>query len=169
MILLLALRFETPLPMHRDAAIFAAISAGLSFGFTKFTWHPSKILWGFGAMSAGLVLAVVSILISSKVITSVIVILIPFLDAFVIVIRRLWQGRNPLKGDKGHLHHILLNRGWSVRRVALFYWASTAFFGILALLTAEKYTLHVGLTLVGIVAFGIALLNVRFGRDVQNS
>ena len=37
--------------LHKKVAIMAAISAGLSLGFAKFTWHPSKILWGFGAFA----------------------------------------------------------------------------------------------------------------------
>lgn len=160
-IALLALRFDVLETLHRNVAIMAAISAGLCLGFVRYTWHPSKILWGFGAMCAGLVLSVLSILISSKVITSVIIILIPFLDALVTFIRRLLQGKNPLKGDKGHLHHLLLERGWSMHKIALFYWATTALFGIVGLLSADKYTLQVGFTLVGISAFGIVLLNLK--------
>ena len=157
----LALRF-TPLELeHQRVAILAAISAGLSLGFIRFTWHPSKILWGFGAMSAGLVLSVLAIMISSKIITSVTIILIPFLDASVTVLRRIMQKQNPLKGDKGHLHHILLNRGWSVRKIAVFYWVSTGLFGYLGVLSADRFTAQIGFALAGIVAFGLILLNLK--------
>jgi len=167
LIVLLALRF-VPLEIEdMKVAMLAAISAGLALGFVKFTWHPSKILWGFGAMSAGLVLAVLSILINSKVLTSIIVILIPFLDAFVTVIRRLLQRKNPLKGDRGHLHHILLNRGWGIRKIALFYWITTIIFGGIGYLTADKLTIQMGLTLVGLVAFVIIILNLRFKKDIM--
>ncbi len=166
LIILLALRFH---PLKIDdmrVAILAAISAGLSFGLIRYTWHPSKILWGFGAMSAGLVLAVLSILINSKILTSIVIILVPFLDAFVTVLRRVLQGKNPLKGDRGHLHHILLNRGWSVRRIAVFYWATTLVFGGIGYLTAEKLTIQMGLILLGLVAFIIIMLNVRLKKDI---
>jgi len=166
LIILLALRFD-PLGIEdKRVAIMGAISAGLCLGFIRFTWHPSKILWGFGAMSAGLVLAFLSILSSSKILTSVIIILIPFLDAFVTVLRRLLQGKSPLKGDRGHLHHILLDRGWNVRKIAVFYWITTAFFGGLGYLTAEKLTLQMGLTLVGVVAFVLVVLNLRFKKEI---
>ncbi|MFC1622099.1 glycosyltransferase family 4 protein [Patescibacteria group bacterium] len=161
LICFLALRFDQIEPMHRIVAALAAISAGLSFGFTKYTWYPSKIMWGFGAISAGLVLATLSILSSSKIITSVLIILLPFLDASVTALRRILQGHSPLRGDKGHLHHILLNRGWSVPKIALFYWGTTALFGILGLVTADTFTVQVGMILVGIVAFTIVLLNLR--------
>jgi len=166
-ICLLALRFDPLEAQHKTVAILAAISAGLSFSFTKYTWHPSKIMWGFGATSAGLVLSVLSILVSSKIITSVLIIMIPFLDAVITVIRRLVQGKNPLKGDRGHLHHLLLNRGWSIRKIASFYWVTTAMFGMLGFLTADKLTIQVGLILVGIVAFLIILTNVRLNKATQ--
>jgi UDP-GlcNAc:undecaprenyl-phosphate GlcNAc-1-phosphate transferase len=159
-IALLALRF-TPLETSQmEAGILAAISSGAAFGFTKYTWNPSKIMWGFGAMSAGLVLAVLSILIQGKILTSFMIILIPFLDALVTVIRRLLQKKNPLVGDKGHLHHLLLERGWSPKRIALFYWFATLVFGLIGVITAERYVVQVTLILSGIVAFIIVLLNV---------
>ena len=166
LIVLLALRFVPLKVEDMRVAVLAAISAGLALGFVKFTWQPSKILWGFGAMSAGLVLAVLSILINSKVLTSIIIILIPFLDAFVTVVRRLIQRKNPLRGDRGHLHHILLNRGWSIRRIALFYWITTIIFGGIGYLTAEKLTIQMGLTMVGLVAFVLVMLNLRFKKDI---
>lgn len=159
-IMLLALRFEILAPIHTHVATLAAISAGLSLGMIRFTWHPSKILWGFGAVSAGLVLSVLSILISSKIITSILIILIPFMDAVVTVVRRLMQGKNPLKADRGHLHHILLAKGWSIRRIAVSYWLLTAFFGYVGIITSERLTLQAGFTIVGIVAFAIVILNV---------
>lgn len=166
LIVLLALRFDPLKTVDKRVAIMGAISAGLCLGFVKYTWHPSKIMWGFGAMSAGLVLAVLSILINSKILTSVIIILVPFLDAVVTVLRRMLQGKSPLKGDRGHLHHVLLDRGWSVRKIALFYWITTAFFGGLGYLTAEKLTLQMGLTLMGLAAFVIVMLNLRFKKEI---
>jgi UDP-GlcNAc:undecaprenyl-phosphate GlcNAc-1-phosphate transferase len=157
----LALRFEEIEPIHRQVATMAAISAGAAFGFTKYTWHPSKIMWGFSAVAAGLVISALSILTSTKVIVSVLIILLPFLDAVVTVGRRIVQGKNPLKGDMGHLHHLLMERGWSVPRIALFYWLTTALFGVVGLLTSERYIFKVGMTLAGLVAFLIILLNVR--------
>ena len=166
LIILLALRFDPFEIEDKRVAIMGAISAGLCLGFIKYTWHPSKILWGFGAMSAGLVLAFLSILSSSKILTSVIIILVPFLDAFVTVLRRLLQGKSPLKGDRGHLHHILLDRGWNIRKIAVFYWVTTAVFGGLGYLTADRLTLQMGLTLVGIVAFVLVMLNLKFKKEI---
>jgi UDP-GlcNAc:undecaprenyl-phosphate/decaprenyl-phosphate GlcNAc-1-phosphate transferase len=159
---ILSLRFAELEPIHKQIAVLAAISAGASFGFLRKTWHPSKIMWGFGAMSVGLVLASLSILTKSKIVASMLIILIPFLDAFVTVLRRILQRKNPLKGDRGHLHHLLLDRGWSVKKIAIFYWVTTIFFGLVGILTSDKYMAQVFLILAGLVAFFIITLNVIY-------
>lgn len=162
---ILSLRFDDLSLFHKKIAILAIISSGLSFGTVRHMWHPSKVMWGFGAVSAGLVLAVLSFLSQSKIITSIIIILIPFLDASVTLLRRMFQGKNPLKGDKYHLHHLLLRNGWSVAKISLFYWVTTAVFGLIGVLTAEKLTIQVGLVLVGLVAFAIIILNLKYLRN----
>ena len=116
-------------------------------------------------MSAGMVVAVLSILVNSKIVVSVLIILIPFMDAVVTVIRRIIQRKNPLAGDKGHLHHILLNHGWSVPKVALFYWLTTAIFGVIGIISSEKYLVQVGLTVMGAAGFVIVLMNLKSARD----
>lgn len=158
---ILALRFEDLEPIHRSVAVMAAISAGAAFGFTKYTWYPSKIMWGFGAMAAGLVIAALSIAVQTKVLVSVLFILIPFLDALVTFFRRIIQKKNPLSGDRGHLHHLLLDRGWSVQKIARFYWFTALAFGLIGLLSPERYMVKLSLTIIGAVGFFIALLNLR--------
>lgn len=158
-ICILALRFTPILPIQNVVAILAAISAGLAFGFIKHTWYPSKIMWGFGAIVAGLVIAGLSILINTKILVSFLILMVPFLDAFVTFVRRILMRKSPLQGDRGHLHHILLDAGWSVQSIAKLYWFSTFFFGFVGLLSSERYLLQVVLTLGGIVAFVIVLLN----------
>ena len=138
LIALLALRFDELTDFHYQIAVFSAISAGAAFGSVKYNWHPSKIMWGFGAMSAGLTIASLAILAQAKIAVSVLILLIPFLDALFTVGRRVLHGKNPFKGDRGHLHHLLLDRGWSVSRVAVFYWLATALFGLVGLFSPEK-------------------------------
>lgn len=164
---LLALRFHPLEQYHMQIALMGAISAGASFGFTKYTWNPSKIMWGFGAMSAGLVLSGLSISERSKIVASILVILIPFLDALVTAVRRMLQHKSPLQGDRGHLHHLLLAKGWSPKRIALFYWLSTGVLGIIGLISSDQYVWQVTLILTGLIAFVIILLNFESIRSKQ--
>jgi UDP-GlcNAc:undecaprenyl-phosphate GlcNAc-1-phosphate transferase len=162
LISLLALRFDEITPFHRQVAVLSIISAGAAFGSVKYNWHPSKIMWGFGAMSAGLIIASLAIMAQAKITVSVLIILIPFLDALFTVGRRLLKGKNPFRGDKGHLHHILLDRGWSVSKVALFYWLATAMFGLIGFFSPEWIVLKLTFIIMGIVAFVLVILNLSF-------
>jgi UDP-GlcNAc:undecaprenyl-phosphate GlcNAc-1-phosphate transferase len=158
---ILALRF-TPLALiHRQVAIMAAISAGVAFGFTKQTWYPSNVMWGFGATAAGMVISTLSILINTKIMVSILILLIPFLDATVTFTRRILQKKSPLKGDRGHFHHLLLDMGWSVPEIARFYWISTFVCGVIGLLSSDRFLVQTVLIIGGIVAFIIVLVNLR--------
>lgn len=150
---ILSLRFGTDKSGYLGYAQMALIGAGVSLGLARVTWFPSKMMWGFGAMSAGLVLASLSILVQAKVITSILILLIPFLDAVVTFFRRILSGKSPLKGDKEHFHHLLMARGLSERQVAIFYWVFTAFFGGLSLLSANNIQAQRVLMSLGTVFF----------------
>lgn len=157
---ILALRFEVLSANNINLAILCVISAGVTFGITKFNWYPSKIIWGFGAYAAGFIIATSSILIGAKIAVATVIMIVPFMDAFVLIIKRLIAGKNPMKGDKGHLHHLLMQRGWGVRRIATFYWFTTAIFGILGIVSANKDSWLLVLTISGFVAFFILAINV---------
>jgi len=157
----LSLRFVNVTDVDINNAKIAIITAGAALGLLPYTWNPSKIMWGFGATSAGIVLAAISILSSTKISISILVLLIPFMDAVITIIRRILNKQNPLKGDRGHLHHLLLNRGWTVKQIALFYWFSTLIMGLIAYLSSDKDLPLVLLTCAGFISFFIILLNLK--------
>lgn len=114
--------------------ILAATTAGAYFGFLPFNFYPQKIMPGYGGKSlGGFLLATLSILSTTKVGTLIVVLGIPLIDAFYTILRRILTGRSPVWGDRGHLHHRLLDLGWDKRRIAVFYWLVTAILGTLAL------------------------------------
>ncbi len=154
-IAILALRFVPLTTVDLQMARIAVVASGAAWGLMRYTWFPSKIMWGFGAYAAGLIIAVTSVMIEAKVAVATIIILIPFLDAIVTIIRRAIKGKNPLKADKGHLHHFLHKKGWGVRRIAVFYWLATAVFGFIGIVSADKDLLLLVLTFGGLVAFAI--------------
>jgi UDP-GlcNAc:undecaprenyl-phosphate GlcNAc-1-phosphate transferase len=83
------------------------------------------------------------------------------MDGLITVIRRIINKQNPLKGDRSHLHHLLLQRGWGVKSVAGFYWVSTAILGMIGYFSSDKDLPLLVLTLGGLVGFFIALLNFK--------
>ena len=157
---------ETPLNLQqKDMLMLAALTAGAALGTLPHTWHPSKMLWGFGAVSAGILLATISTLTKAKIAAALIVLAIPFLDGMITVVKRIIRGKSPMKGDRGHLHHILLERGWSTQKVAMFYWLSTLVTGFIGIKSADKNPMLIALTVGGFVAFIIIIVNIKKPRS----
>jgi len=130
---LLSLRFSADITQW-PVTILALITAGAYLGFLPWNFYPQKIMPGYGGGAlAGYLLAVLTILSTTKVGTAIIVLSIPLMDALYAIFRRLKKGRSPVWGDRGHLHHRLMDLGWGKRRIALFYWFLTALLGFLAL------------------------------------
>jgi UDP-GlcNAc:undecaprenyl-phosphate GlcNAc-1-phosphate transferase len=129
----------------------AAILAGSYLGFLPWNFYPQKIMPGYGGSTlAGYILAILAILSTTKVGILMVVLGIPLIDTGYVIIRRIFSGKSPVWGDRGHLHHRLLDVGWGKRKVAVFYWAITAFLGYVALnlnTTSKLYTM-VGITIV---------------------
>ena len=162
MVAIMTLRLLHFDPAQKDMMELAAIVAGASLGLLPYSWHPSQIMWGFGAISAGIILAALSVVSQAKIATSIIVLTVPFLDGAITITRRMLSGKSPLKGDKGHLHHLLLERGWSVKKVAVFYWVTTALFGIAGIYASDRDPILTALTGIGVVAFVIITLNFNY-------
>ncbi len=115
-------------------ASLAFITAGAYLGFLPFNFYPQRIMPGYsGGALAGYLLAVLAIASGGKVATALLVLGVPFLDAGYTIIRRILQKKSPFWGDRGHLHHKLLDLGWGKRRVALFYWVLSVILGVIAL------------------------------------
>lgn len=128
--------------------ILTSITAGAFIGF--FPWHkyPQKIMPGYGgATLAGYMLAITSILSTTKVGTLIVVLGIPLIDTGYTVLRRILSGQSPVWGDRGHLHHKLLDSGLSKKQVSQVYWSLTAILGILALNLNSAYKLY---TIIGV-------------------
>jgi UDP-GlcNAc:undecaprenyl-phosphate GlcNAc-1-phosphate transferase len=129
----LSLRFSADIAQW-PVIILAAVTAGAFLGFLPWNFYPQKIMPGFsGSNLAGYFLAILSILSTTKVGTLMVVLGIPLIDTGYTIIRRIMTGKSPVWGDRGHLHHRLLDAGLSKRQVVYVYWLFTLALGILAL------------------------------------
>lgn len=148
-IAILSFRFSADITQW-PVAVLAFITAGAYAGFLPFNFYPQKIMPGYGGGTiAGFILAVLSILATTKVGTAIMVLGVPLVDAGFAILRRIAQGRSPVWGDAGHLHHRLLQIGWGKRRIAFFYWLATFLLGILALQLSSRAKLYT----IGLITF----------------
>lgn len=144
-------------PNQLTIAILSFITAGSSIAFLLFNWHPAKIFPGFSASTIlGFMIAVLSILSGAKVATALLVLLIPTVDFIYLFFKRTLSGKSPVWGDRNHLHHKLLDLGWSPQKITLFYILSCAILGLLATILPNSEKV-LTLVLVGAVALLIIL------------
>lgn len=109
-----------------DVLILACLAGGL-LGFLRYNFAPASIYLGdAGSMMVGLVIGVLAISGNAKstlatgLMIPVAVWSIPILDSSAAILRRKLTGRSVFAADRGHLHHSLLSRGWSVRQASFF-------------------------------------------------
>lgn len=123
-------------------------------GFLPFNWFPSKIIMGdSGAMFLGFTLGIISIIGGAKIATALLALGLPILDVAWLILSRSARRRSPGARDLGHLHHRLLELGWSQPKVVLFVGGTSLVFGLLALLLPTR-----GLKLVAIAVLGLIIL-----------
>jgi UDP-GlcNAc:undecaprenyl-phosphate GlcNAc-1-phosphate transferase len=130
--------------LQANLARLAFVLAGISLAGLLFDFPPNRVLMGdTGAMFLGLMLGVLTIYAGGKVATAFLVLGVPLIDSVIVILRRLAKGRSPFRGNATdeHLHHRLLRKGWSERRIILLTAGLGAAFGVTALFlsTFQKF------------------------------
>ncbi|HWR59452.1 MAG TPA: MraY family glycosyltransferase [Thermodesulfovibrionales bacterium] len=102
------------------------ILAGSLFGFLRYNFPPATIFMGdSGSLFLGFFLGATSIISAYKA-TAIVTIMIPIIafglplmDMFYAVLRRYYRGVPLGEADKEHIHHKLLEKGLSKKKVLL--------------------------------------------------
>ena len=104
----------------------AAAMAGALAGFLVFNFPPSSIFLGdSGSMLIGLVVGTLALYSNTKsattfaLATPVALLAIPLVDSLAAIIRRSMTGRSIGGGDRAHIHHAMMRRGFGPRRLVL--------------------------------------------------
>jgi len=143
-------------------ALLPLALGGCALGFLPYNFHPARVFMGTsGALFLGFALGTLSIIGGAKAATALLVLGIPILDVAWQIVNRLRERRSPLSGDRGHLHHRLLDMGISHRRVVLFFYLLCASFGGLALLLSPGLYKLYALFALGVVAVIVLFLAAR--------
>ncbi|MCH5210624.1 MAG: undecaprenyl/decaprenyl-phosphate alpha-N-acetylglucosaminyl 1-phosphate transferase [Oscillospiraceae bacterium] len=139
-------------------AIFGITLMGSCFGFLPFNFNPAKIFMGdTGSTFLGFMLATLSIqgvFKSYAVISFAVPLLIlglPLFDASFAMIRRILRGESPMKADRGHLHHRLVDMGFSQKQTVFILYAISGVLGITAVLLAESGVLRALLVIIALI------------------
>jgi len=104
------------------ASVVAVALAGGVAGFLVHNAPPARQFMGScGSLLIGLVLACLAVgtlrgKIGMNPVLPLLALAVPLLDLGLAVLRRLARGENPMRADRQHLHHRLLDRGLGPRR-----------------------------------------------------
>ena len=102
-------------------AVCSAALCGACLGFLFYNGYPARIFMGeTGSAFIGFMLAMLTVPCFSggeavKLSEISLVFFLPLSEAVCSFVRRAVKGKNPFSPDTGHMHHVLLRKGFSVR------------------------------------------------------
>lgn len=119
--------FIVAVRIHQPAAaIMMAALAGATIGFLRYNFNPASIFLGdSGSMFLGYILAVSSVIgvLKSTIVLAllipVLILGVPIFDTASVILRRVRAGDPIFNADRRHLHHRLLDKGFSQRQVVI--------------------------------------------------
>ncbi len=155
---------------QQEIALYSLALAGACAGFLIFNFHPARVFLGSaGAMTLGYVLATLSILAPARVMTALLVMVIPIADTAYQIFDRWRRGASPFQGDRGHLHYRLIDLGLSQRWIVVGYWLFCAVFGALVLVISSRIYKLIALAAAGLIVVGLLIvLSRKQERQIPN-
>lgn len=163
-LMVVAGRFE-----YTSVIIISAAVAGACLGFLPYNFNPAKIFMGdTGALFLGFMLAAISIegvmksVATIAVIAPILILGVPIFDTTFAIFRRLLNGQSVAAADKGHLHHRLLNKGFSQKKAVLILYGISAAFGLFAILVSQANSKQAVYVSVGMLMSSV-LVAIRIG------
>jgi UDP-GlcNAc:undecaprenyl-phosphate/decaprenyl-phosphate GlcNAc-1-phosphate transferase len=162
--------------------------AGSLLGFLRYNFNPASIFLGdSGSLTTGFLLGCYGIIWSQKSATllgmtaPLIALAIPILDVALSILRRFLRGQPIFAADRGHIHHMLLKRGLTPRRVVLLLYGVCGLCAALSLMQSVVEHRYAGailvlfclVTWIGVQNLGYAEFRVArrllLGRAFQNT
>lgn len=145
-------------------AVITAILAGACLGFLPFNSNPARIFMGdTGALFLGYSMAVISVHGVFKLhavlafIVPLTVFAFPILDTAFAIVRRLVAGKSPFAPDRGHLHHRLVDMGFTQKEAVNILYAICGILGLVAVFCTEAMFSN-GRAIKSLCVAGVALM-----------
>lgn len=153
------------------AVLAFSLSAAL-VAFLIFNFHPAKIFMGdTGSMLIGFVNAVLAIKfisvaqmpeatlpVQSAPAIAFTVLLIPLMDTLRVFAIRMFKRRSPFTPDRNHIHHLMIDKGWTHKTISLTLSISCVAFIVAAYLLRGVGNNWIVLAAITTFSLGIAIL-----------
>lgn len=135
------------------ATLLMALLIGACVGFLPYNHYPARIFMGeVGALLIGLLMAAAAVAVTADldsldglrfrnvpaympILLPIAVLALPLLDLVLAVLRRTARGTSPFSADRGHLHHKLVDGGYTHAQAVwlLWLWAFLVAWGVVPL------------------------------------
>lgn len=158
-----------------EICIILAALLGACLGFIPYNKNPAKIFMGdTGSTSLGFILACLSVqglfkfyaVISFAV--PFLVLGVPIFDICFAFLRRIAKGQNPMKADRGHVHHRLIDMGFNQKQAVAISYMITAILGLAAVLLTSSGELKALILIGAILVVGAIGLRIIFKKPSHN-
>jgi UDP-GlcNAc:undecaprenyl-phosphate GlcNAc-1-phosphate transferase len=133
--------------------------AGCLLGFLRYNFNPASVFLGdSGSLLIGFLLGCYGALWSEKSVTVIAVtvpllaVSIPLLDVVLSILRRYLRNRPIFQGDRGHIHHKLVERGFTPKGAVLVIYGLCALAAMLAMLANALHDEFTGLIVIAFCA-----------------
>lgn len=127
--------------------ILVTALAGAITGFLPFNIHPAKTFIGdVGAQFLGYALAVIAIFGVAKTVTlfvliaPILILGLPIFDTAFAIVRRIVKGKSikaVFQADRGHLHHRLMDKGFTQKQAVTILYGLSATLGMSAIILID--------------------------------
>jgi UDP-GlcNAc:undecaprenyl-phosphate GlcNAc-1-phosphate transferase len=163
--------FIAALLQHSTALASATLPmAGCLLGFLCYNFSPATVFLGdCGSLLIGFLLGCYGVIWTNKSFTvlgmaaPLIAFSLPLLDVLLAIARRLVRRQSVFAADRGHIHHRLIDRGLTPRRVVLIIYAICAAAAAFSLLQGFVRNTYIAL-LVVLVVVSAVWAGVRYLR-----
>ena len=142
---------------------------GACLGFIPYNMNPAKIFMGdTGSTFLGYILATLSITGLFKMYAIIsfavpfLILGIPIFDICFAFLRRIAHGQNPMKADRGHFHHRLIDMGFSQKQAVAVLYVISAILGLSAVVLATNGVLKAMVFLLALCLCGAMAAKVFF-------
>ncbi len=155
-----SLFFIAILAGEMQVAIITAALAGGCLGFLPYNFNPAKIFMGdTGSTFLGYILSIVCVqgLFKGYVVISFIIpfliLGLPLFDTGFAIIRRIWNKKPIMAPDRGHLHHKLMDMGFSQKQTVAILYIITSILALSAVVVLEVGAYTAAVLVITIFAF----------------
>lgn len=169
----LAIALHIPEP---TVSVSCAALLGACAGFLPYNLNPAKMFMGdTGSTFLGYILATISIQGMFKMYAIVsffvpfLVLGLPLFDITFAVLRRLAHGQNPMKADRGHVHHRLIDMGLNQKQAVATLYIVTTFLGLGAVVLTTSGAVKALIVLAALFVVGLVTFRILFSRELEST